>query len=405
MRDVARPDAAPAPTAARPQLIRTMNEQAMLDHIRWSGPVSRAELARISGLSKPTVSQVLGSLERSGLVRTAGTRTGVPGPAAVLYEVRPDAGHVLGLDVGREYLRGAISDLTGTVLAHESVRTTATHGPGRMKDLSALAERLVRTAGVELGEVTQTVLGSPGVYDPRRDALSLTGGLQGWDRPSVLTELRERFGASLMVENDVDAAALAELAHGYGRDVDTFAFVSVGTGVGMGLVLDGRLHRGAHGAAGEIGFMPFADGTGSDERDARRRGTLEAAASAAAVVRAARRAGMGGSLTARKVFTAAASGDERAAGVVAAEAGLVARAIAAVVTVVDPPLVVLGGGIGQAPGFVEAVEQELRTTAPVRPALKVSALGADAVVDGCLAAGAASAWDQIRAGLLGSPTP
>ena len=80
--------------------------------------------------------------------------------------------------------------------------------------------------------------------------------------PSVLSELRERFGASLMLENDVDAAALAELAHGHGREVDTFAFVSIGTGVGMGLVLDGRLHRGAHGAAGEIGFMPFADGTG-----------------------------------------------------------------------------------------------------------------------------------------------
>lgn len=401
MRELGRPDAAPpAPPAARPQLIRSMNEQAVLDHIRWSGPISRADLARISGLSKPTVSQVLGALERSRLVRTAGTRTGVPGPAAVLYEVRPDAGHVLGLDVGREYLRGALSDLSGSVLAHESAPSTATHGPGRMKDLAALAERLADAGGIPFGAVTQTVLGSPGVYDPRRDALSLTGALPGWDRPSVLAELRERFGASLMLENDVDAAALAELAHGHGREIDTFAFVSVGTGVGMGLVLDGRLHRGTHGAAGEIGFMPFADGTGSDERDARRRGTLEASASAAAVVRAARRAGMGGSLTARKVFTAAAAGDARATGVVAAEARLIAHAIAAVVTVVDPPLVVLGGGIGQAPGFVEAVDGELRATAPVQLELRVSALGADAVVDGCLAAGTARAWELVRAGLL-----
>jgi predicted NBD/HSP70 family sugar kinase len=405
VRELGRPEAAPpAPPAARPQLIRSMNEQAMLDHIRWSGPVSRADLARISGLSKPTVSQVLGSLERSGLVRTAGTRTGVPGPAAVLYEVRPDAGHVLALDVGREYLRGALSDLSGAVVAHESAPTTATHGPGRMKDLVSLAERLVDAGGIPLAAVTQTVLGSPGVYDPRRDALSLTGALPGWDRPSVLSDLRERFGASLMLENDVDAAALAELAHGHGRDVDTFAFVSVGTGVGMGLVLNGRLHRGAHGAAGEIGFMPLSDGTGSDERDARRRGTLEAAASAAAVVRAARRAGMGGALTARKVFTAAASGDARAAEVVAAEARLVARAIAAVVTVVDPPLVVLGGGIGQAPGFVEAVDAELRATAPVQLELRASALGADAVVDGCLAAGTERAWELVRAGLLPSHT-
>ena len=185
MRDLGRPDAAPpAPPAARPQLIRSMNEQAMLDHIRWSGPVSRADLARISGLSKPTVSQVLGSLERSRLVQVAGTRTGVPGPAAVLYEIRPDAGHVLALDVGREYLRGALSDLTGAVLAQESVRTTATHGPGRVKDLEALADRLVRDGRTSLDAVTQTVLGSPGVYDPRRDALSLTGGSRDGTAPA-----------------------------------------------------------------------------------------------------------------------------------------------------------------------------------------------------------------------------
>jgi predicted NBD/HSP70 family sugar kinase len=370
----------------------------MLEHIRWGGPISRADLARSSGLSKPTVSLALANLERSGLVQVAGTRTGVPGPAAVLYEIRPDAGFVLGLDVGREYLRGALADLSGTVRSRRSVRSGASHGPGRVHDLVTLADQLAAEAGLTRAGLTQTVIGSPGVYDPRRDALALTGGLAGWDRPSVLTDLREAFGSALMVENDVDAAALAELALGHGRDFDTFAFVSVGTGVGMGLVLGGRLHRGANGAAGEIGFMPFADGQGSDARDARRRGTLEAAASAAAVVRAARRSGMRGAVTARRVFASAAAGDQQAIDVVAAEASLVARAVCAVVTVVDPPLVVLGGGIGQAPGFVEAVARELRTMAPVVPQLRVSALGADAVVDGCLAAGAERAWELIAAG-------
>src|SRR5690348_18328531 len=91
-------------TPARPQLIRAMNEQLLLDHIRSSGQISRADLARSSSLSKPTVSLALANLERAGLVRTAGVRTGVPGPAAVLYEVRPEAGFVLALDVGHEYL-------------------------------------------------------------------------------------------------------------------------------------------------------------------------------------------------------------------------------------------------------------------------------------------------------------
>jgi predicted NBD/HSP70 family sugar kinase len=227
--------------------------------------------------------------------------------------------------------------------------------------------------------------------------MALTGDLPGWDRPAVLARLRGAFGDSLAVENDVDAAALAEHAHGHGRGVDSFAFVSVGTGIGMGLVIGGQLFRGAHGVAGEIAYMPMSGGHGADPDDARRRGTLEAAASAPAVVRAARRAGMRGQVSARRVFTAAAKGDERAAAVVAEEARLVARVLSTVVTIVDPELIVLGGGIGQAPGFADAVTAELRLIAPVMPQVRVSALGTEAVVDGCLAAGFGLAWTQVTA--------
>ena len=368
---------------ARQQLMRSMNEQLLLDHIRRAGRVSRADLARISSLSKPTVSGVLADLERAGLVRVSGTRTGLPGPAAVLYEIRPEAGFVLGLDVGRKYLRGAIGDLTGTVRARASLRSQAAGGHGRVAQLVQLAEQLCAEVGVDLPGITQVVLGSPGVYDPGRDALALAGALTGWERPVVLTQLRRAFGADLVMVNDVDAAALAERSHGHGRQVDSFAFVSVGTGIGMGLVLGGRLHRGAHGAAGEIGYLPL--------------GSFEAAASAAGIVRAARRTGMRGPVSARHVFAAADKGDERAAKVVAAEALLVAKAICAVVTVADPDLVILGGGIGQAAGFLDAVRRELRHLAPVQPELRVSALGPDAVVDGCLAAGLDRAWELVTA--------
>jgi predicted NBD/HSP70 family sugar kinase len=245
--------------------------------------------------------------------------------------------------------------------------------------------------------VTQTVIGSPGVYDPRRNAMTLTGRLAGWSRPEVLTGLREAFGHDLVVENDVDAAALAERQHGHGREFASFAFVSIGTGIGMGLVIDGRLHRGVHGVAGEIAYLPISEGEGMDAQDARRRGTLEAAGSASAIVRAARRAGMRGPVSARSVFTAAAAGDARAAAVVADEATLVAKAVCAVITVVDPELVVLGGGIGQAPGFAAAVTARLRRLAPVLPEVRVSALGSDAVVDGCLASGAGLAWTRLAA--------
>jgi predicted NBD/HSP70 family sugar kinase len=383
--------------AARPQLLRALNEQLLLQHIRQLGPISRAELARMSGLSKPTVSLALANVERSGLVREAGQRTGVPGRSAVLYEVRPEAGYVLGLDIGRQYLRGAVADLTGEVLAGTALRTRASSASGRLAELIGLADELCAQAGIGRAAITQTVIGSPGVYDPRRNTITLAGELAAWGKPAVLAELRDAFGEGLVVENDVDAATLAEREHGHGREAGTFAFVHVGTGIGMGLVIDGNLHRGVHGVAGEIAFMPISAGQGSDPQDARRRGALEASGSAAAVVRAARRAGMRGSVSARRVFAAAAAGDERAAAVVAGEAELVARAICAVVTVVDPELVVLGGGIGQAPGFAAAVAGYLRSLSPVMPEVRVSALGTEAVVDGCLAAGAELAWQRLTA--------
>jgi len=203
-------------SAARPQLIRAINEQVLLDHIRRSGPLSRTELARLSGLSKPTVSSALANIERAGLVHATGQRTGVPGPAAILYEVRPDAGFILGLDVGRQFLRGAVADLAGTVRSRLSVRTKAMNATARVQKLADLATTLLDDAGITASQLTQTVIGSPGVYDPKLDTLTLTGRLSGWDSPAVLAALRDKFGSTLMIENDV-AAAFARIRAG--RDI------------------------------------------------------------------------------------------------------------------------------------------------------------------------------------------
>jgi predicted NBD/HSP70 family sugar kinase len=327
----------------------------------------------------------------------------VPGRSAVLYEIRPEAGYVLGLDIGHEYLRGAVTDLTGEIRAKAESACTAASVRRRVSELIRLADGICEAAGIARDDVTQTVLGSPGVYDPKLDAITLTGGMAGWDKPEVLAGLRRAFGEKLAVENDTDAAALAEREHGHGREFPSFVFVSIGSGIGMGLVLGGQLHRGAHGVAGEIAYLPITDGPGGDVGDdeVRRRGTLEAVGSAAAIVRAARRAGLR-TQSARQVFAAAAAGDDRAVAIVAAEARLVANAICAIIAVVDPGLVVLGGGIGQAPGFAAAVTAELGRIAPVLPVLRVSALGTSAVVDGCLASGADLAWRRLTAQLAQS---
>ncbi len=394
-------------SAARPPLIRALNEQLLLDHIRRLGQCSRADLARLSGLSKPTVSLALATVERAGLIRVAGQQTGRPGRSAQLYEVDPGAGFVLGLDMGAQFLRGAVADLAGSVRARGSARLHASSVRGRIGELVRLADSLCAEAGVDRAAVTQTVLGSPGVYDQSRDAMALTGRPPGWERPEIMTWLREEFGGTLVIENDINAAALAEQADGHGREVGSFAFVSVGTGIGMGLVVGGQLVRGAHGVAGEIAYVPMTGGQGA-EPDARAssadwRAALEDASSAAAVVRSARRAGLRGQVSARSVFQAAARGDDRATAIVADEAQLVARMLCTVISIIDPELIVLGGGIGQAPGFADAVIAELAPMAPVLPDVRVSALGTEAVVDGCLAAAAERAWGRLTVDLPAAP--
>lgn len=378
----------------RPQLMRALNERLLLEHLRSTGRASRAELARTSGLAKPTVALALANLEQDGLVQVAGLRTGMRGPAAALYTIRSEAGHVLGLDVGREYLRGAVADLSGNVLTRLSRQASSVSAHERVDELVSLAEELAGDAGITRGRLTQVVIGSPGVYDPDRGGLFMVPNFPGWEGRKVVTELRRRLGPSTAVENDIDMFALAERDLGHGRDLRDFCVVSVGTGIGMGLVVRGQLHRGMHGAAGEIGYLPVpaAEVTPAD---ARRYGMLEAGASAAAVVKAARRAGMGGPLSARKVFAAAATDDPRAVPVLHREVSLIARAVCSVVAVVDPELVVLGGGIGQAPGFADAVAEELRRLLPFVPEVKVSELGSDAVVDGCLALGLERAWQYL----------
>jgi predicted NBD/HSP70 family sugar kinase len=397
--------------AARPPLIRALNEQLLLGHIRRLGQCSRADLARLSGLSKPTVSLALAAVERAGLIRVAGQQTGRPGRSAQLYEVHPGAGFVLGLDVGAQYVRAGVADLAGTVRARGAARLHASSVRGRIGELIRLADELCAEAGADRAAVTQTVLGSPGVYDRNRDAMALTGRPPGWERPEIMTWLREEFGGALIIENDINAAALAEQADGHGREVGSFAFVSVGTGIGMGLVVGGQLVRGAHGVAGEIAYVPMTgghgtepgteDGAGTGARSpaASWRGALEGASSAAAVVRSARRAGLRGQVSARSVFQAAARGDDRATAVVADEAQLVARMLCTVISVIDPELIVLGGGIGQAPGFADAVVAELGPMAPVLPDVRVSALGTEAVVDGCLAAATDLAWGRLTVDL------
>jgi predicted NBD/HSP70 family sugar kinase len=382
------------PLTGTPSLLRAINARTILELIQRGGPVSRAQVARDSGLSKPTVSLGLAALLEARLVREVGRSSGGRGPSAVLYEVNPEAGWVAGIDVGRRWVRAAIADITGTIVARRHERAKVSSAGALIGQIGAIAHGLAGDAGIGWDQVVHATVGSPGVFEPTRGAVTLAPNLPGWGRHGLVEALHGELGTQVGVENDVNLAAVGERWKGLGRGVRDFGFLSIGTGVGMGLVLGGELYRGSRGAAGEVGYLPV----GSDPHDphVRRRGAFEEATNAAGVVRTARQAGMTGPLTPQKVFALARRGDPTACEVVATEARRLALGLAVVVAVVDLELVVIGGGIGgNADLLLEPVERELRALSPLRPRLAASALGEDAVLQGAVATALAAAQDWL----------
>jgi predicted NBD/HSP70 family sugar kinase len=391
----------PPPPSAEPQpgtpsLLRAINERALLDDLRRNGPKSRAQLARDTRLSKPTVSQALGSLERAGLVRAAGEAAPPRGRTAVLYEADPTAGYVVGIDIGRAWLRIAAADLSGAIVARGDDRNRARSATALVRAVAELAQRVVVEAGLTWKHVVHTVVGGPGVFDPESGRLRHAPNLPGWSRPGLMNALREALPPSLALENDANLAALGERSYGTGRDADTFVYVSVGTGIGMGIIIDGELYRGAHGSAGEVAYLPLPgdDALRTDEATARLRGILEEAASADAVVRTARTLGMRGQLSAKRIFAAARAGDETALAAVEGEAERLALVVGTVAAILDPEFVVLGGGVGSNIDLLRpGLERRLNELSPLGAPIVDGLLGQDAIVLGAIA----TALDTARA--------
>jgi predicted NBD/HSP70 family sugar kinase len=390
-----------------PRLLRAHNERAVLEHLRAAGPSSRPGLSRIAGLSKPTVSQALANLEAAGLVRPVGPASPSMGRTAMLYEADPTAGYVLGVDIGRAWIRVAAADLSGAIVARRDEPNRTRGAAALVKAVGEVAHDVVAAAGITWRKVAHTVVGGPGVFDPDGDRLRHAPNLPGWSRPGVMSSLREALPPTVTLDNDANLAAVGERTYGSGRDARTFVYVSVGTGIGMGVIIDGELYRGAHGAAGEVGYLPLgAEDEPARGRDAKRRGILEEAASADAVVRTAKRLGMKGATSAKRVFSAARAGDEIALAAVEAEADRLALVVGTVAAIVDPEFVLLGGGIGSNIDLLRPpLEQRLAELTPLAPPVAEGELGQDAIVLGAVASALDTARDLVfeqRAGVAAS---
>ncbi|MGI5468800.1 ROK family transcriptional regulator [Streptomyces sp. CA-132043] len=391
-------------TPGTPRVLRAMNDRAALELLVSQGPLTRTRIGELTGLSKPTASQLLGRLESAGLVRTTGNVTGRPGPSAQLYEVNPAAAYVAALSVDPGGVTAVVADITGRVVgerraaAEDTVDVAAdTAGQGATsataRVVTAAVDGALAKAGLARDDLHGVVIGTPGALDPRTGELRYAPHLPGWHSRALLAELGDALGAPVVVENDVNLAALAEQYEGSAQDHDDFVLVWVDEGVGAAIVLGGTLLRGATGGAGEIGYMPLPGAPlargGPDAAAAPDAGGgFQSLVGQPAVLEIAR----GQGLDPADVAQALAG-----PGVVDEVARRLATGLAAVVAVVDPELVVLSGVVAQAGGerLRARVEEELTGLALPRPQLRISDIEGDPILTGALRTALVQARDVV----------
>ena len=393
------------PTPGTPSLLRAINDRAALELLLERGPLSRAELGALTGLSKPTASQLLMRLKEAGLVVLEGLREGQRGPSAELYAVNPVAAYVAGLDGTAERIQAAVADVTGRVLAEYELPTPARGGGAGAGDAPAQVRRTLLgacdRAGLGLSDLRHVVIGTPGAIDPDTGQLEYAPELVHWQGPGLLDRMRDALGVSVDIENDVNVVAMAEYDHGAAKGSPAFALLWVSEGIGMAYVLGGVPHRGATGGAGEVGYMPvpgqpvFRDvretGDGGYQylvggpavRVLMREHGFPARDPAVAVTRAVAALAGSGARTARTDRTDRAG---RAAAALDELAARLATGLAAITSVLDPGLIVLAGDVLQAGGdpLRSRLESELHTIAIGRPRLLMCSAEGNPVLLGAL---------------------
>ena len=381
----------PMPRAAAiPPLLKDLNERTVLETIRDGAPISRAEISRRAGISKPTVSLALQSLLEAGLVQETEPDPGRPTYGAVFFDLVPEAALVLGFDLGARFLRGAICDLRGEVRARQDVELDGADADAAIEAIGVLRDSLAESCGLSPELIDGAVVGVPGVVDVDTGQLRLATNVPGLEGRLWGDDIRDRLGLPVAVENDINLAAVGERWQGVARGVEDFVFLSVGTGLGAVLILRGELHRGRHGAAGEVDLVAAGR---TDEIDPCAAAISELAARLVAENGAA--TSLQAPFDVRSIFAAARAGDAIAQKVVDEEARRIALHLAPVAAVTDIALVVLGGGIGANADLLLGPTRDLLSRwLPYPPRVEVSSLGDAAVLTGALAVGLRAALDN-----------
>lgn len=367
-------------------------QQVLACLLEQTDPVTRPDLAAACGLSRPTVFSAMDRLEALRIVEPVGQSTGRPGRSPVLYKVGLGAGLLAAIDIGGSNVRVALTDVRGHILAELREPTAPGGGERIVEQVAALLDTALQSLDSPRPGLAVLAVSVPGVVGADGGTVHYASNI---DQPTPFdfkTPLEACTKSTVVLENNVNLAAIGERWKGVATDLSTFAVIAVGAGVGAGIMHEGRLIRGAHGAAGEVAFLP------PDGRTRRIDTTAHDEAGGLSLLKVARaRPGWTGPppSTVQEIFERADLGEEPAVALVEEECLRVATIVAAVCAVVDPAAVILTGGVGANDRLISRTE-ELTAQMTVFPAPVVRAgLGERASLIGAIRLAALRSRQQL----------
>lgn len=365
--------------------MKSMNHHAVLEVIAQRASVSRVDVANHLGLSQTSVTRVVDALIAAGIIREGEKVTGGLGRPQTQLEVNPEAGTVAAFDLRSRTTRFGLADLHGSVITQEKFQTDANSIDEVVKQLVGAIEHATSNTPLAI------VLGISGAWDANRKRIHAAPNLQGLIDSDIQTRLEEIYDATVLVDNDINFAALGEFAYGAAQNTPDFFYMNLGTGVGGANIISGNVHRGDEGFAGEVGYIPISVGTETH--------SLEQVISRSTIRQFVTTQGIG--QDEEDLFAHFAASEPNATEYVQTLAKTIATGLCSVVCILNPKLIVLGGSIGRfSDHLIPLIQKNLTKSLPVVPPIVSTRLRDDAALLGAVSCGIELARKRLVTALL-----
>lgn len=374
----------------RPPLIRQTNAEILLRLLRESGPCSKADLVRASGLSAPSVTNVVATLISTGLVQMLGEGNSTGGRPPEILCFNAEHGCVAGVEITHHLLRFVLADLNGRELAHsETLIQKSKSTPSQIcRQVGNGIRQLLHQRKVTNKHLLRLTVGVPAIVNAEKGKVLALTALQSWSDVSLGPMLARELNCKVLVDNDTNLAAEGEFHSGAAQGEKNFVFITIGEGVGSGIFLNGSIYRGSQWSAGEIGYLRVPS-ISREHPAIRKYGKLETALSASGILKAWRATTQKSKARSRvnrvaDVWDLASTGNAAAKRILDHRATILADVILDLALILNPNLILLGGEVGNHPALLHEVNAQLQGSEFAVGQVSLGSLGPSAVLRGAI---------------------